>query len=469
MEGGKKGRGILKGLIEEHVQHFPWLTRNTVDHYIVTYRDDNIVPLEIDTSINNQTVVSGLNDTSPVALATANVTGITAPTDTTIMTPGYESVSTSKRGGRPAGSTKSIIEGRKALVADAMDECEIQIANVKSTAMHKKHKCGKTSRMRRGTFEKVIEKVCVKYNIEWNEIHMETALSRNIVWRKLKVNHRGTESPMADIEGHLLAAILCRAALRQPVSCAEGLELANSLIGGTITQLDLMTWKKANLKNGPDNDSFGSLGTGYWQNFCRRNRNLISAKKAVRVDSKRADWCRLHNFEDMYERLWEAGIAEKLDEAVWRDKYKNIVVAQGEVYGRKTQYSLLHPEYLVMVDEVEENISQKGDGNARGQKFMVGSNMRAQVRNSFGDNHFTVLGFTAHNGHPTMCAIIIAVSKLKVTDVTGLNSLSEDAQDVCGEEMKELQEEINAMKDEHSNGADRMFPFGPTCNELHFD
>jgi hypothetical protein len=71
MEGGKKGRGILKGLIEEHVQHFPWITRNMVDHYIVTYTDDNIMPLEIDTSIKNQTVVSGLTDASPVALATA--------------------------------------------------------------------------------------------------------------------------------------------------------------------------------------------------------------------------------------------------------------------------------------------------------------------------------------------------------------------------------------------------------------
>jgi hypothetical protein len=64
MGGGKKGRGILKGTIEEHVQHFPWLTRNMVDHYIVTYMDDNLVPLEIDTSINNQTVVSGLTDAS---------------------------------------------------------------------------------------------------------------------------------------------------------------------------------------------------------------------------------------------------------------------------------------------------------------------------------------------------------------------------------------------------------------------
>jgi hypothetical protein len=102
MEGGKKGRGILKGLIEQNVQHFPWVTRNMVDHYIVTYTDDNLVPLEIDTSINNQTVVSGLTDASLVALAIANVTGITAPTDTNIMTRGSESVSTSKRGVRPA-------------------------------------------------------------------------------------------------------------------------------------------------------------------------------------------------------------------------------------------------------------------------------------------------------------------------------------------------------------------------------
>jgi hypothetical protein len=401
MEGGKKGCGILKGLIEEHLQHFPWLTRNMVDHYIATYTDDNLVHLEIDTSINNQTVVSGFTDASPVALATANVTAITAPTGATITTPGSESVSTSKRGERPEGSTKSIIKGRKALVADATDECAIQIANVKSIAMHKTHKCGNTSRVRRETFEKVIEKVCVKYNIERNEIQMEKALSRNRFGRKLKVKHRGTESPMAGIEGHLLAAILRRAALRQPVSCAEGLELANFMIEGTTTQLDLMARQKENLKNGPDDDSFGSLGTRYWQKNCRRNRNLISAKKAVRFDSKRDEWCRLDNFEDMYEdvygRFLEAGIAEKLDEAVWRDKDNTIVVTQAEAYGRKTQYSLLHPEYLVMVDEVEENISQKGDGNDGGQKCMVVSDMQAQVLKSFKDNHFTVLGFTAAN------------------------------------------------------------------------
>jgi hypothetical protein len=64
--------------------------------------------------------------------------------------------------------------------------------------------------------------------------------------------------------------------------------------------------------------------------------------------------------------LWEAGLAEKLDEHVWRDKVvKNIVETQAEAYGQKTQYSLLHPKYLVMVDEVGEKKLQKGDGNDR--------------------------------------------------------------------------------------------------------
>jgi hypothetical protein len=50
-----------------------------------------------------------------------------------------------------------------------------------------------------------------------------------------------------------------------------------------------------------------------------------------------------------------------------------------------------------------------------------------------------------------------------VTAVTGFNPLSSDGHDICGEEMKVLEEEIYPMKYEQINGADRMFPFGPTC------
>jgi hypothetical protein len=46
--------------------------------------------------------------------------------------------------------------------------------------------------------------------------------------------------------------------------------------------------------------TFDSLGARYWQNFCRRNENAITAKKALRFDSKRNDWCPWDTFRDMY-------------------------------------------------------------------------------------------------------------------------------------------------------------------------
>jgi hypothetical protein len=113
--------------------------------------------------------------------------------------------------------------------------------------------------------------------------------------------------------------------------------------------------------------------------------------------------------------------------------------------------------------EFGENISQKGEGYTGGQNFMVVKYIRAQVRNLFKDNHFAVLGFTEEDGWPIMCAIIIAASKLKLTDMIGPNPLSKDAEDVSSDKMKVLNDEIEAMKDEHSNGVDHIFPFGPTC------
>jgi hypothetical protein len=55
-------------LLEEHIQHFPWFTHNMAHYYIITYTDDNIVPLGIFTGTNNQTSLSGLTDASPIAI-----------------------------------------------------------------------------------------------------------------------------------------------------------------------------------------------------------------------------------------------------------------------------------------------------------------------------------------------------------------------------------------------------------------
>jgi hypothetical protein len=117
--------------------------------------------------------------------------------------------------------------------------------------------------------------VCNNYNFEESEINVKTILNRTKPGQKLIVKHRGTNSPDAGTDAHLLADILRRAVIRQPVYCAEGLALANSFIDGTPAQTDFMQWKSTHLKNGSDHDSFGNLWWWYWQNFCRRNKEMI--------------------------------------------------------------------------------------------------------------------------------------------------------------------------------------------------
>jgi hypothetical protein len=71
------------------------------------------------------------------------------------------------------------------------------------------------------------------------------ARTRNI--RNLMCTHPGPLSPMYKVEAHVLKVILIRGAMRQPVSCAEELSLANSLITGTVSKMQLMDWKKQHL------------------------------------------------------------------------------------------------------------------------------------------------------------------------------------------------------------------------------
>jgi hypothetical protein len=61
-----------------------------------------------------------------------------------------------------------------------------------------------------------------------------------------------------------------------------------------------MEWTKKKLKMVEIDAMSGNLGTQYWQNFCRRNEDAITTKKAARFGGKRDNWCRWDNFRDMY-------------------------------------------------------------------------------------------------------------------------------------------------------------------------
>jgi hypothetical protein len=140
------------------------------------------------------------------------------PTDVSITTTEATDL-TSKRGrGRPQGSTLGAINARKTFVAEALDKYAVEIASLKYTAAANSDRLGKKCSVPRGSYEKSVQKICNKYDLERSELSIETALSRTKVGRKLKVKHIGTPSPTIGIEAHLLAAILRRAALHKPVT-----------------------------------------------------------------------------------------------------------------------------------------------------------------------------------------------------------------------------------------------------------
>jgi hypothetical protein len=66
---GNMGRGLLTPIFSEQIKHFSWLTRYMMNHYIATHPDGKQIGTVVVTNSNNETVVSGLTDSSPFVRA----------------------------------------------------------------------------------------------------------------------------------------------------------------------------------------------------------------------------------------------------------------------------------------------------------------------------------------------------------------------------------------------------------------
>jgi hypothetical protein len=190
-ESSKKGLGLIKSLIKEHLPHFPWITRNMVHHLITTYTDKNLVPTVIQTT--HHKVVSGLTDVRSLLLAEKRrslaafattepiaMEPVFAPengANTEVTSPARTNThNTSNKGGRPNGTTHNASKSPQSFFTEALHECVIEVACLKAAALERTAKLGKKCRVPRGTFEKAITKVCQKYKMEREEIHILTVL-----------------------------------------------------------------------------------------------------------------------------------------------------------------------------------------------------------------------------------------------------------------------------------------------------
>ena len=440
-EENKTPYGTITGFVTDNKQMFPWLTVNKIKYHM---RKLNKKLSSMEAKIMDEEVEE-INEQS------ANVSDLT--NDASEATSNHF-------GGRPKGTTNDYSANLSYRVGLAKNEAAEHYFKIKSVAKAK----GITAKPRALT--QVVEKAREKYNIPSTvAISIETIRSR-AKRGNCKVAHRGTPSPMEKVEQYIVEIASQLAKMRQPISCRQGLELANSLITGNVLETDVRAWKKKhctalskseNYDEGDAEDANTSdtrlLGTGYWRGFMRRHGYRIGAKRGVRFDKNRDDWCTYQNFSSMYDDIYvmlvETGIATKLDTAQWFDKQGNIVESEEEAFGRKSQYFLLHPEKMIFVDEVGSNTSQKNDGHCGSEKFLVPVNIRPQIHAASKDSHFTVLGFTAATGEPICCAIIFAAKQLDPQWVTGVDPFCEWA----GEEDDMA---INM-------GKGKRYPLGPDC------
>ena len=98
---------------------------------------------------------------------------------------------------------------------------------------------------------------------------------------------------------------------------------------------------------------------------------LTGKEERAQVFKDRAEWSIYRNFIQMYDEVYEAmehaGVAQKLPEPMWVDE-KQQITEEANDFGRKATHLLIRPDYVVFIDEVGCNTSQEGDGARGGEK-----------------------------------------------------------------------------------------------------
>ena len=97
----------------------------------------------------------------------------------------------------------------------------------------------------KGLLDEIIEDSKLKHGLD-----DEVVILKDTVRQRLKRGstnrHAGQVTPMAEMEPYLVELILQLAKMRTPITSAQGLELANSLISGTKMEDKLVEWKSKN-------------------------------------------------------------------------------------------------------------------------------------------------------------------------------------------------------------------------------
>ena len=196
------------------------------------------------------------------------------------------------------------------------------------------------------------------------------------------------------------------------------------MISGTTHQSNLVKFKEDRKLDGCKEQ----LAYTWFNGFVKRNPTVIT-RRAVKFAISRSQWCNLQKFEIMYNAVYEesvlTGVACKIEsDGAYMDSTCSIVDDEGDACGRKGQYKLTHPEYLLFVDEVGSNTNMSRDENKGGERLVCERGSVSRQQASTSDAHFTVLRFINVLSQPVLCGIIIGGASFSPDQILGFDIMA---------------------------------------------
>ena len=105
---------------------------------------------------------------------------------------------------------------------------------------------------------------------------------------------------MKSVEPALLQIVLWKQEAGQPVTPAEGLAVANSLVSETSIETEIVSWQESRGKQGT-----GLLSTKYWLQLMKRHKTILQLGKGYKVASDRTEWINYTKIDQMYDLEYE--------------------------------------------------------------------------------------------------------------------------------------------------------------------
>jgi hypothetical protein len=151
-----------------------------------------------------------------------------------------------------------------------------------------------SSKLPNSTLSNITKEATEKYGLEEADVKLSMLKGRFRKGRAVYANGRGLNSPMICVE-------------KLVVEC---IKLANSLISESVTQMELVKWKREVLGKKIRGEGAHTVGYTWRRNFVKRRKVHLSIGKAVRFDMRRNEWCKMENFETMHDFIYN-NLAER--------------------------------------------------------------------------------------------------------------------------------------------------------------